>query len=161
MPENFGAAAEMNGLACRMPEKSGIRLVNRAGTQPGGDGSAEVLRAAAQGLVEGLALGRDRDDGDGARGKGQGILGDAAAEDDDRNAVTLGDRGHTRRCLAPQGLGVDAALAGEYEVGKGHRRVKPDCVGDELDAGAHPGAEEAEQRPTETSGRASAWEDRG
>src|SRR5450759_4605561 len=104
MPENFGAAAEMNGLACRMPEKSGIRLVNRAGTQPGGDGSAEVLGAAAEGFLERLTLRRDRDEVDGVRGKGQGILGDPPAQDDDVYAVASGDSRHARGCLAPQGL---------------------------------------------------------
>src|SRR5665647_1325112 len=80
---------------------------------PRGDRRAQVLGASTQRLCERLTLRRDRDEVDGVRGEDGRVLGDPPAQDDDVYAVTLGDRGHTRRCLAPQGLAVaDLVLTG-------------------------------------------------
>ena len=84
-----------------------------------------------------LWLLRDRDDDGAEPGERVDPLGRHAAADDDARArrprrAALGD---AERGLAERGLRVDAALAGDDEVGAGELAVEVGRVHDELDAG--------------------------
>src|SRR5450756_812561 len=125
-------------MGCILPSDGrylpGLVKISR---DPGRDRAAEVLRASAQGRLEGLTLGGDRDEVDHVRVEGGCVSGDTPAKDDDVYAVAPSDGRDAGGCLATQRLAVDAALAGEHEVGDCHGRVEPDRVGDEVHSYTH------------------------
>ena len=65
-----------------------------------------------------------------------GISTQAARNADHRLAMALGHRGHAVRCLAKDGLVIDAAFAGNDQIGVPHRLIQAHGLGDDLAARA-------------------------
>jgi len=57
----------------------------------------------------------------------------------DRHTLGLGGPGHAQGCLAGDGLAVQAALAGDDQVGAPDALAQAGGLDDDLDAGAEPG----------------------
>ena len=84
---------------------------------------------------------------------GVGVTGDH----DDRPPGRGGELAHAADDLAVEALGVEVALAGDDDVGRGEALVEVELVGDELEAGHEPAAERGEPAG-QAAGRAAAVE---
>lgn len=122
-----------SSMACRSSLSSNSQRQEAAGRR---DGVLEVARAVGECLFE------------------------VAHSLHDRHKRGEGDYGHTvqcrrfrdaQRCLAAGGLGVDAALAGEDEIGSGDSLGKVGGVHNNIDSTQHLRLEEPEERSAEAS----------
>ena len=70
--------------------------------------------------------------------------------------MPLGDARHAKRGFAAQGLGVEAAFAGDHQVGAAHGVFQAHQFGDHLHTRAKLRAEEGLGGKAQTTGRAAA-----
>nr|GEU28571.1 hypothetical protein [Tanacetum cinerariifolium] len=120
-------------------------------------GRAHIVGSVGQRLLHRARAVHDAEHGvDAVRMHDAGAGRQAAGNADHRLAVALGHARHADRRLAVDGLAVDAAFAGEHQVGIDHGRVQPDGGRDDVAARTQAAAQEHQHGRADAAARAGA-----